>query len=89
MNTALPAIERSLRIATPSWPLQNTVAVNPFWFHRDGYFQEVLNELAPAIHASLFMPMEFFLEQVRSGKITETALERALNLTSARPAKRS
>lgn len=75
-------IERSLRMATPFWPLQNSVAVNPFWFKRNEPFDQVLTELSPAIHHSLFMPVDFFLEKINSGTITESALEKALELLS-------
>lgn len=71
-------IERSLRIAPPSWPLQNIVAVNPFWFLRGESFDQVFTKLAPTLHASLFMPIEYFLDRIHSGKITESAIRDAL-----------
>lgn len=49
----LEAIERSLQIVAPSWPLQSAVAVNPFWFMRDQPFEQVLRKLDPLVIAAL------------------------------------
>ncbi len=73
-------IKKSLQIATPSWPLQNTVAVNPFWFLRQESFNSALENLAPVIHSSLFMPLNYYLERFKSGEITESSLNESLQI---------
>ena len=77
------SIETSLMIAAPSWPLQNTVAVNPFWFLRDKLFRDVVVNLAPVVNSPLLMPMEFYLQRYEEGTVTAKALEDAMR--DARP----
>ena len=71
-------IEDAKRMATPSWPLQNTVAVNPFWNFREQSFEEVMAELPSVLHESLYMPLSFFRDCFRDGTITESALRESL-----------
>lgn len=68
------SIETSLMIAAPSWPLQNTVAVNPFWFLKDKLFRDVVVNLAPVVNSPLLMPMEFYLQRYEEGTVTAKAL---------------
>lgn len=72
------SIEEALKCVAPSWPLQNTVAVNPFWFMKDRPFIEALSSLEPATHASLVWPLEYYLKELEGGRISKAALERAL-----------
>lgn len=71
-------IEEALKCVAPSWPLQNTVAVNPFWFMKDRPFFETLSSLEPATHASLVWPLDHYLKDLEGGRISVEALERAL-----------
>lgn len=71
-------VEESLKLATPAWPLQNTVAVNPFWFLRNRSFDSVVRELTPVIHASLFMPIEYYIGRLQEGQIDEKSLQEAI-----------
>jgi uncharacterized protein YbcC (UPF0753/DUF2309 family) len=80
-------IEESLAVATPAWPLQNTVAVNPFWFYRHQRFEEVLKSLSPIVHASLFMPTAHYLALYRKGTISAQGLAEAIRLANQQGAK--
>ncbi|PKL32693.1 MAG: hypothetical protein CVV45_11395, partial [Spirochaetae bacterium HGW-Spirochaetae-10] len=71
-------VEEALKCVAPSWPLQNTVAVNPFWFMKDRSFLETVFSLEPATHASLVWPLDHYLKDLEGGRISEAALERAL-----------
>ncbi|MCB1169381.1 MAG: DUF2309 domain-containing protein, partial [Leptospiraceae bacterium] len=71
-------LESTLRIVAPSWPLQSVAAVNPFWYLRDRSFFDVVTELSPVLHASLFMPLQYYLEEFATGNITERSLESVL-----------
>ncbi|WP_040918811.1 putative inorganic carbon transporter subunit DabA [Leptonema illini] len=71
-------VEEALKCVAPSWPLQNTVAVNPFWFMKDRSFIEALSSLESATHASLVWPLDHYLKDLEGGRISEAALERAL-----------
>jgi uncharacterized protein len=72
-------IEEALTISAPSWPLQNTVAVNPFWFRREQKFEEVVSDLYKILHRGLYMPVEYYLERYANGEISEAALESSLD----------
>lgn len=71
-------ITKSLELVSPSWPLQNTVAVNPFWFLRHQKFDATLESLYPILHASLYMPMQYYLEAFARNEISKAALKQAL-----------
>ena len=72
------AIEDALRLTMPSWPLQNVVAVNPFWQQRGRLFTDVMRELSPVIGADTYMPLAFYLDQYGAGRMTEKSLSAAL-----------
>ncbi|MBC7386926.1 MAG: DUF2309 domain-containing protein [Cryobacterium sp.] len=76
------AIEQSLQISAPSWPLQNSVAVNPFWFLRHKTFFKVITELEPVLRTSLYMPSAYYEEALNSGTITHSALEESMRINS-------
>ncbi|SMF46778.1 DUF2309 domain-containing protein [Pseudobacteriovorax antillogorgiicola] len=71
-------LDESLKLATPVWPLQNSVAVNPFWFKRDKHINDVFYELEAVFHQSLFMPLAYYQQRYRAGDISEKALQSAL-----------
>lgn len=71
-------LEEALTVSTPSWPLQNTVAVNPFWFRRDQKFEDVIGDLYKVVHRGLYMPVEYYLDRYANGEISEAALEASL-----------
>lgn len=72
------AAEEALRLSIPSWPLQNTVAVNPFWNLREKDFHKVMAELSPLLHHRLYMPLDYYLDKYARGSISEDALSSAL-----------
>ena len=78
------AIEKSLKMIAPSWPLQNIVAVNPFWFLRKETFEYSLKNLASIFDSSAYMPIRYYAEKVKEGKIDRQSLSHALNEHSAR-----
>lgn len=71
-------LEEALAVSTPSWPLQNTVAVNPFWFRRGEKFENVISDLYKVVHRGLYMPVEYYLERYANGEISQAALESSL-----------
>ncbi len=70
--------EETLNMVSPSWPLQSIAAVNPFWFFRDRTFYQVVTELSPILHASLLMPLQYYLEEFARGNITDSSIESVL-----------
>src|SRR5690606_8253418 len=71
-------IAEALNLAMPAWPLQNTVAVNPFWNERSKHITRVFEELAPILHTKLYMPLDYYLEKYQKGAIDPNALTLAL-----------
>lgn len=79
MNLELTKIiQQSLNISTPAWPLQNTVAVNPFWFQKHQSCERVLENLSNRVGTSLLMPSSFYLERLNQGEIDQNSLSDAL-----------
>ena len=72
------AINESLKISTPAWPLQNTVAVNPFWFLRHKPFQKVTAELKPILKSSFYMPFSYYKQALIEGKINVQILHKLI-----------
>src|SRR4051812_20764807 len=73
------AVEESLKLTFPTWPLQNAVAVNPFWYLRDQCFESALEEASIATRNSLMLPIDLYLDKLRTGEITASAITEALN----------
>ncbi|MBC7538235.1 MAG: DUF2309 domain-containing protein [Bacteriovorax sp.] len=75
-------IEKSLHISAPSWPLQNTVAVNPFWFLRHKPFHQVMAELASTLNTTLYMPLSYYKDALNSGAMNREALQESININT-------
>ncbi|HKK06690.1 MAG TPA: DUF2309 domain-containing protein [Gammaproteobacteria bacterium] len=65
------------RIA-PLWPLKHFVAVNPFFGLRDQDFQQASDTLARITGNKLYMPREYYREQLASGRISREDLREAI-----------
>jgi uncharacterized protein YbcC (UPF0753/DUF2309 family) len=74
-------IAEAIKIFTPAWPLQSTVAVNPFWNSKDRFFCDVLSQLNPIFHQKILMPIDYFHEKYSKGCISNDSLEQALEET--------
>jgi uncharacterized protein YbcC (UPF0753/DUF2309 family) len=65
------------RIA-PLWPLKHFVAVNPFFGLTDQSFQAASDTLARITGNGLYMPRDYFREQLAVGRITDDDLQQAI-----------
>ena len=65
------------RIA-PLWPLKHFVAVNPYFGLRDLRFQDASDLLARVAGSSLYMPWDYWREQIDSGRIAPEDIDEAL-----------
>jgi len=65
------------RIA-PLWPLKHFVAVNPFFGLRDHSFQEASDTLARITGSNLYMPRDYYREQLATGRISREDLQQAI-----------
>lgn len=59
------------RFVAPVWPLQSTVAVNPFWNQIDRPFDEVMSTMSSLLHESMYMPLSYFIELYSKGEISD------------------
>ena len=71
-------LDDALKVSSPSWPLQNTVAVNPFWFRRSEKFEDVVVGLSKVIHHGVYMPLDYYADRYSKGDISENAVRSSL-----------
>ncbi len=62
----------------PVWPLENFVAVNPYLGLTEKKFENAAQELAHAGDVQMTLPMDFYLQKIKSGEITNKDLAGAL-----------
>ncbi|MDE2304579.1 MAG: DUF2309 family protein, partial [Gammaproteobacteria bacterium] len=77
--TLAAAIATASRIIAPTWPLDEQIAINPWWGMIDRPFAEVAALLHRLNGAPLAWPAQAYLAAWESGEITSSAVERALH----------
>ena len=65
------------RIA-PLWPLKHFIAVNPFFGMSDHSFQDASDTLARITGSNLYMPRDYYREQLAIGRITREDMQQAI-----------
>lgn len=82
------AADRAARAIPPVWPLSSSVAVNPYLGQTGEDLARVAARLARAAGTPVTMPRTYYLEQIRTGIITDDDLDAALRLQppGSRPA---
>lgn len=65
------------RIA-PLWPLKHFIAVNPFFGLSDCSFQAASDTLARITGSNLYMPRDYYREQLANGRISREDLQQAI-----------
>ena len=73
-----PKVEAACSLIAPLWPLKNFVAVNPYFGLADQPFWQAGAILERVAGQGLAMPREYYLEQVRNGRITREDFAAAL-----------
>lgn len=76
--TLAPKIEAACNLIAPLWPLKNFVAVNPYFGQGDQPFWQAGQTLEKVAGAGLTMPRDYYLEQIKNGRITREDLSEAL-----------
>ncbi|MFK7826452.1 MAG: putative inorganic carbon transporter subunit DabA [Oligoflexales bacterium] len=71
-------IDEASKVLMPSWPLQNAVAVNPFWNFKNKNFAESLTTLEQSIGCKLFLPISNYLEKISEGNLELKDLTKVL-----------
>ncbi len=76
------ALEQAIAVASrriaPLWPLRNFVAVNAFMGFTELPYADAVREVDRLLHGSALMPLSFYREQHRSGRIRGRDLRDAL-----------
>jgi len=67
------------RKIAPTWPLENSVAVNPFWGLINLHYHDCALKLFRNGNISMYMPAGYYLQKIETGYIQEIHLKRALN----------
>lgn len=77
-NAIRTALESACKRIAPTWPLDQFIAVNPYW----GFINEAIHTVAPRIESYsgslLVMPRRFYREQWTAGSLCLDHLQEAL-----------
>jgi uncharacterized protein YbcC (UPF0753/DUF2309 family) len=76
--TLLSTIQVACATIAPTWPLDQFIAVNPYWGRIDLPFGVVSATLTRLTGSAMYMPMQFFRDAWKAGKITRENLREAL-----------
>lgn len=77
------ALERACARIAPLWPLQHFVAVNPFLGLSERPFADACAFTARAGQGEMLMPVHFYAEQYRLGRIQDADIQQALQITGS------
>ncbi|MDW7549468.1 DUF2309 domain-containing protein [Pseudoalteromonas sp. McH1-7] len=69
-------LDAEMRIA-PTWPLDQLIAVNPFWGIKALSFDVAVSKMSALAQVNMLMPIDFYLEQWLQGAIAPAALQQA------------
>ena len=67
----------------PNWPLDQMIAVNPFWEMRHMPIEDVSARLDTLCNANMLMPKDFYLQKYNTGIITDKHLADAATLLNS------
>lgn len=74
----LDSMRKACKKIAPVWPLENFVAVNPYLGHTGEKFENVAQELATAGGIQMTLPIAFYLQKLKEGKLREEDLATCL-----------
>lgn len=77
-QTIMDAVDAAVRSVPPAWPLDATVAVNPYLGQSGESLAFTAARLARVAGARVTMPRDWYREQIRDAKITDSDLAEAL-----------
>ena len=73
------AIESAIDAIAPTWPLDQMIAVNPYWGRIHQPFEEARNALAKIAGSPMALPLSWYREAWQRGEITRAELEQAVS----------
>ena len=72
------AVDRACASIAPTWPLDRSIAVNPFWSRTGKPLQQVAGDLAALSGARLLMPRAWYADEWRAGRLRSVHLRAAI-----------
>ena len=82
MKKTTEIINESSKIIAPLWPLKSFVAVNPFWNVKEKIFHNALCQLGSLSGQSLFMPLNYYINEYENKKINDEDILKSMDLSS-------
>ena len=73
------AIESAIDAIAPTWPLDQMIAVNPYWGRIHQPFEEARNALAKIAGSPMALPLSWYRDAWQRGEITRADLEQAVS----------
>lgn len=78
-NSMQSAVKRACGLIAPIWPLDQWIAVNPFWGLRDQSIKRAEQLLEQRAGFSFLMPVAFYREAWEGGRISDSDLQASLD----------
>jgi uncharacterized protein YbcC (UPF0753/DUF2309 family) len=78
-STMAKAIQEVCDCIAPTWPLDQMIAVNPYWRRAQQPFKLAAQELARIAGSPLAMPYSYYRERWEAGEICKSHLARAID----------
>ena len=78
-----PVIDAACGRIAPTWPLDQFIAVNPYWGHLERPIAAAAANLAALAGSPMLMPKGWYREHWQAGRITKAHLKEAIEATGA------
>lgn len=82
-NDLEPSVTSACQRIAPTWPLDQFIAVNPYWGFVDQPIEQAARKIAQCSASPMVMPRSFYQEQWRSGQLTAAHLQCAIDQAGA------
>ena len=82
-DAVIETVERVIKRIAPTWPLDQFIAVNPYWGFRDQPILTAAWQLRHLSGSTLLMPHEFYQHQLALGELRREHLQDALTAESS------
>ena len=82
-NSVVETVGRVIQRIAPTWPLDQFIAVNPYWGFRDQPIIEATRQLRYLSGSPLLMPRKFYQQQLALGELRREHLQDALTAESS------
>ena len=77
-NSVTETVQRVIKRIAPTWPLDQFIAVNPYWGFRDQPIVEAARQLGHLSGSPLLMPRQFYQQRLALGELRREHLQDAL-----------